>query len=146
MTSIHLNKTKAYAAFDLTSKNTPQAKQIFSKSNEQQDLVNAENRILDLEKRLTTIEQKHTSSSPSHTQTTEVALKAYQKQVLSRLQTIKQTLIDELGSNSSSNNNNNNNNSDIIAENNKLKEDIKALNYRIQILIKALNEEELKHK
>ena len=140
MTSIHLNKTKSYAAFDLTSKTTPQSKQIVSKSNDEQDLINAENRILNLEKRLTTIEQKRIDTTSANT--TELALKAYQKQVLLRLQTIKQTFIDELGSNT---NNNTNNNADIVSENNKLKEEVKALNYRIQILIKALNEEELKH-
>ena len=72
---------------------------------------------------------------------TETVLKTYQKQILSRLKTVKQSLISEIGDVHSIKNER-----DIaVVENEKLKEDVKALNYRIQILIKALIEEESKN-
>jgi len=71
-----------------------------------------------------------------------VGLATYQKQVLTKLKGIRETLVSEIG-----------NVSEIkesrevaVSENAELKKEVERLKYRIQILVKSLEEEEAKNR
>jgi regulator of replication initiation timing len=71
-----------------------------------------------------------------------VGLATYQKQVLMKLKGIRETLVSEIG-----------NVSEIkesrevaVSENAELKKEVERLKYRIQILVKSLEEEENKNR
>lgn len=107
------------------------------------DLKSAESRMDAIENRIEKALEFIGSSNNSASNSSEVqaAIVAYQKQILEKLKDIRTQFNEEVG--------------DIakvreerdkaVSENSKLKKDVEKLNYRVNHLIKALNEEEAKN-
>lgn len=103
-------------------------------------LSDADEKLLKLEERLAVIENN--CPPPPSAMDPALVVAAYQAQVLDKLRAIRESLLTESG--------------DFghvakerdaaLAENAQLKKEIEKLNYRINHLIKALNEEEAKNK
>ena len=106
-----------------------------------EELAAAEARMASIESRLLSVESVGAAAT-TDSASIQAALYEYQTQILSKLKGIRSTIMEEGG--------------DVVqikaerdyavAEKAKLKKDIEKLNYRVQHLIKALNEEESKNK
>jgi chromosome segregation ATPase len=82
-----------------------------------------------------------TTTSNNNSEAVEAALKAYQKQILGKLKQIRESFDAEGGDIQTIRSERDK----LAAENKQMKTEIERLNYRVNHLVKALNEEEAKH-
>ncbi len=104
-----------------------------------EELSAAESRMSSIESRLLAIES--VGESVSDNSNVQDALNEYQKQVLVKLKAIRNQIEEEGGDVSKIKEERDQS----VAENIRLKKEIEKLNYRVQHLVKALNEEETKN-
>jgi uncharacterized coiled-coil DUF342 family protein len=106
-------------------------------------LAAAESKMKALEERIVSLESNSDNDSLSNRKgasstEVEVAVKAYQKQMLSKLKQIRDSLNEEGGDIQSVTKERD----QLLQENKQLKAEVEKLNYRVRHLIKSLNEEE----
>lgn len=98
-----------------------------------------ENKLNSFEERLNLLETSSSLSSSSSSNSN--SLNIFQSELLLKLLTIKENIENEIGDYNLIKNEKNN----LLNENIQLKKEIEKLNYRINHLIKSLNEEEQKN-
>jgi phage host-nuclease inhibitor protein Gam len=99
----------------------------------------AEERMISIEKKI--LELEKLNSQPSDSEAIKSALVDYQRQMLTRLQSVRNSLLNEIGDISTVRSERD----AALIENLQMKKEIERLNYRVQHLVKALNEEEKKN-
>jgi hypothetical protein len=105
------------------------------------ELSNAEGRMKAIEDRLTALEVTPSGGS-NNSAAIEEAVRAYQVQVLGKLKAVREALASEGGDINTIRDERDK----ALQENAQLKKEIQRLNYRVNHLIKALNEEEERNK
>lgn len=101
----------------------------------------AEKKMSEIEARLAELETNNTKAPAPDSSIVEEAITNYQKQMLTKLQKIRELIVSEGGDISTVREERDR----ALAENAQMKKEIERLNYRVRHLVKSLNEEEAKN-